>query len=193
MIPNALESVSFLRSSIVSLESYLESGAGGAENPGVALAGASVLLSEFKSANRCAALAVDAARARVATASAAADARARELANLEYERAAVARELRDLGALATPYLDALDLLPATALPAEVHAATGNDAHALMLARFDGEREARAKATSALDLSRARATALRARIRAKVAALDAVPAAFAKVETAAAALVALTAP
>ena len=187
-----LEAVSSLRASIAALDSFIESNAGGAEGPGTALAGASVLLSEFKAANRSAALAVDGARARVAAASASADARVRELANLEYERAAVARELRALGALATPCLDALDLLPAAALSAEVRGAAGTDAHALMLARLDGEHAARATAASALELSRARATALRARIRAKMAALDAVPAAFTKLEISAAALVAITA-
>ena len=181
------ESIASLVASIDSLESFVDSGVFAADGPGIALARATVLLCEYKSANRIATLAVEAARARVATASTAADARARELANLEYEKAAVARELRALGAMSTPSLDALDLLPAEALGEDERAKAADDAHALMLARFDGERAARAAANAALDQSRARAAAMRARIRSKSAVLEAVPGALGKVEAASAAL------
>jgi hypothetical protein len=89
--------------------------------------------------------------------------------------------------MSTPSLDALDLLPAEALGEDERAKAADDAHALMLARFDGERAARAAANAALDQSRARAAAMRARIRSKSAVLEAVPGALGKVEAASAAL------
>jgi hypothetical protein len=141
-------------------------------------AAASLLLADYKAANRAAALCVEEARARVGDASSAADARLLSLQNLQYERAHLAREIDRARGFPTPHLSAL----VSALP-ELAAAAGGGAHEEMLARLAAERVARGEEEAGVEEARGRLLALRGAARARGAFLESLPLALGAVEAA----------
>ena len=180
--------LSRLSESLTALSEFSSSApAPSSSSPDALLSRAALLAADFKAANRAASLAVEAARARVSAAGASADARARALANAQYARAHLARELRACVEFPTVELDRCALLPPSELPDDVRASVGDDAHALVLARLDAERSARASLEATLDVGRRRLAALRSKIKAKAALLESLPAALDRVEAASAPL------
>jgi hypothetical protein len=179
--------LSRLSETLAALSSFASAAPPPSSSPDALLSRAALLAADFKAANRAASLAVEAARARVSAAGASADARARALANAQYARAHLARELRACLEFPTAELDRCALLSPSELPDDVRASVGDDAHALVLARLAAERGARAALESSLDVGRRRLAALRSKIKAKAALLEGLSAALERVETASAPL------